>query len=156
MKSHTVGYHLVLLVRDFPWVSKTCCILGHTSTHRSEIIFSKDKKKISQWNHNRRQQQEQEVWPTISIVIVDSTQTPGGCQVFSCDSHIDGVAQVKLDSYAKATLNKHKVSKPVDTHSFTERSRTGQSVTDWLSHTVSEKESHHSGRLAPRLELKGC
>lgn len=68
------------------------------------------------------------VWPTISIVVVDSAQPPRGCQVFGCDSHVDGVAQVKLYSYAKAAFYKHKVSQPVHAHSFTKMTRSIQSV----------------------------
>lgn len=96
--------------------------------------------------------------PTISIVVVDSTQSPCGCQVFSCDSHVDGVAQVKLYSYAKAAFHKRKVSKPVNAHSFTKKTWSIQSVKlgDSLTEPFNVNKTYHSGKLALHLELKEC
>lgn len=58
--------YLVLLVRDFPRVSKTCCVLGQTATHCGEVIWSKDKKNADspcdcQGNPNREMEGGQEV-----------------------------------------------------------------------------------------------
>lgn len=160
-------YYLVLLVRDFPRVSKTCWILGEMSTHCSKIILSKDKKMPILFVIAHQSPLEKckkckwivPCWPTISIVVVDSAQPSGGCQMFGCDSHVDGVAQVKLYSYTKATFHKHKVSEPVNAHSFTKMIwSTSQYSKEmvWLSHSLNENKTYHFGKPALHLELKGC
>lgn len=70
---------------------------------------------------------------TIGVVVVDSAEPPGGCQVFGSDCQVDRVAQVKLNSYAKAALHEHKVAKPVNAHPFWE-------VGDKIVHSLKGKE----------------
>lgn len=57
-------------------------------------------------------------FPTVGAVVVDSTQAPGGCQVLGGHRQVDSVGQIKLHSYSKAALHKHKVPQPVNTHSW--------------------------------------
>lgn len=55
---------------------------------------------------------------TLRVVVVDPTEAPRGCKVLSGDCQVDRVGQIKLYSYTQAALHKHKVSEPVNAHSF--------------------------------------
>lgn len=65
---------------------------------------------------------------TVSVVVVDATEPPGGRQVLGGHRQVDGVGQVELHPHAQAALHKHKVPEPVDAHTCGKKENTVNSV----------------------------